>query len=127
MVSYSSSVPASPVRQNPPSRLEQLLQIAQGGGTDSEKRAALRNMQLQMEGERMNELFARIPQTKPEAPADEESANEDGDTVQISQEAKTQFEQSEAEQEYISSQASQKASPETASSAAADQPPFGTN
>ncbi|WP_019640133.1 hypothetical protein [Paenibacillus fonticola] len=85
------------------SRMEQLMQIAQSGASDAEKKMMVKNMQKQMEGENMNTLLAHIPEIKDNAKpqqkeaqsGSEETTNEHGDTVEISQAAMQHYEQAE--------------------------------
>ncbi|RRJ66231.1 hypothetical protein EHV15_27420 [Paenibacillus oralis] len=92
-------------QQPPPSRLEQLMQIAQSGASAAEKRMMARAMQMQMEQETVGTLFAHIPEVKEEVeekPQEEpvngeETSNAHGDTVLISDAAKQQFESSRPE------------------------------
>jgi len=96
---------SNPVQPKQPSRLDQLMQIAGSGASEAEKRTMLRNLQTQMEGERMATLFAHIPDIKVEEEEEqkedesnpEETRNRDGDSVTISEEAKKQFEKSQSD------------------------------
>lgn len=92
------SVASSNSGQNSKSRLDQLLQIQQSGGSPAERRALLRALQQEMEGERVNQLMVSIPKVKaePATQEDKEETNEDGDIVQISQAAQQQYENSES-------------------------------
>ncbi|WP_334077748.1 hypothetical protein [Paenibacillus sanfengchensis] len=89
----------------PSSRLEQLMHIAQNGASAAEKRKMARMMQMRMEQESVGTLFANIPEVKGNAEVqpkeDSENgdkvSNEHGDTVQISDTAKQQFETSRSE------------------------------
>ncbi|MCA1292682.1 hypothetical protein LBW89_06605 [Paenibacillus sp. alder61] len=89
----------------PSSKLDQLMQISQNSASAAEKRKMARMMQMQMEQESVGTLFAHIPEIKGKAekPSKEDAengdkvSNEHGDTVQISDTAKQQFETSRSE------------------------------
>lgn len=81
------------------------MMIAQSGASDAEKRKMVKNMELQIEGENMEKLMTHLPEVKAteklekseqkEEPVnEEETTNEHGDTVAISQAAREQYEQS---------------------------------
>ncbi|MCM3698048.1 hypothetical protein [Paenibacillus macerans] len=93
-------------QQSSPSRLEQLMKIAQSGASAAEKRMMARAMQMQMEQETVGTLFEHIPEVKEEVEekpqeepvnGEETASNAHGDTVHISDEAKQQFESSRPE------------------------------
>ncbi|AZK48752.1 hypothetical protein [Paenibacillus lentus] len=112
------SFSADTMQQKTTSRLEQIIQIAQSGASDTEKRQMIKNMQLQMDSESMEKLMANLPEVgttekleraeraeraeesqqleqydqKDEQLSGGETTNEHGDTVVISQEAMHQYE-----------------------------------
>lgn len=102
MDSQSLSFSAHAIQQKSSSRLEQLMQIAKSGASDAEKRRMVKNIQMQMDGENTVKLIAHIPEVKATAKPEqkgeqlngEETTNEHGDTVVISQAAVHQYEQS---------------------------------
>lgn len=79
----------------PKSRLQQILQIQQSAGSDSERRAMLKIIQDQIAGEQLQHLAAHIPKVKAE-PSSEQSedevTNEHGDTLIISDAARQTYE-----------------------------------
>lgn len=100
-----SGVGSTSQRSN--SALDQLMRIREGGGTPAEKKEMLRALQAKMEGERVQQLMVSMNkiEVKPKEKL-EEQANEDGDTVQISDASQQQYELSTSDSGTTSSSSS---------------------